>query len=172
MKRLLPAVAILALLLLATAPADAQELWGGARAGMHVQQIQQIFSKAQRRASSSDVKDGLELDGLTIQGEPYKAVFLLENERLVKVSLVHTATAGRDFEDALSEVYKPILAALRTKYGQEKTNHKDRTQFMREERHNWITGDRKIESKLVSFLGKIFITIDYKPAATGDLDKL
>lgn len=180
-------LAIFTALLLSATPVTAQELWGGAHAGMSVVQVQKIFSTLELEDERRS-KEWYVSRQITVQENPYVPRFKFVGGKLGRVSLSYHgeeyADGGPSFDRAHEHLFSPVLAALRAKYGPEQSavykapEQKSLLRFTTEKDERvWITNNRRITISIFEGLANekesvLSFAITYEPLAVADLDKL
>lgn len=106
------------LFMLLSAPALATELWGGAHAGMSVEQVEAVFPEASRDVEPSTYANGstneLTMPGPTLSGFRFRVDFTFHHGKLTDVRL--RLDEKRTF-DEVGALVQEIRQGLTAKYG-------------------------------------------------------
>jgi len=158
-----------AMLLAAPTPANAQDLWGGARAGMTVEQVRRLFPDARptTTAASAQAQDEslLTIDHTEVAGEPFRVGFVFHRGKLTKVGLVYLG--AKPFE-ALLPLYNTLLERLRAEHGASSTSRSERGMLTNNEEHTWRDERHTIQMSMTSYLDRDAVLAIRYQAATAD----
>jgi len=159
--------------LLASTGIHAQSLWKESRVGMTVQDVQSAFPEAHAPADPQKLHDGsgerLELDGVDLVSQKFKALFYFRGEGLSQVTLKLQDEASAK---AAELVYDRVSVALRSKYGAE-VEHSEKHGMMEMRAATWMSGPTNI-SVLYNAIGNSdpLLNINYQVRISSDARNL
>ena len=164
-------MAVVVLLLLPTV-ALGQNLWGGTRAGMTLNQVRGLYPKMYELEQDAHRPPTFRLDGVDISGHQYKALFQFKDAQLERVTLGLTDKV--DNGEGLV-IGRELMNTLDVKYGTaiEKRGWDNDQPYARICEAVWRAGRTDIELSLLLQPGfNALVSVTYSAALAKEADKL
>lgn len=161
--------------MVAGAPAGAQELWQGTKIGMSPEQVLAVVPKAAPPESkpstlNSGAIEKLRIPRVEISGTPFVARFYFDATGLVQVRL-----AANEFGDNVSMAgvaFDTLLAPLQAKYGPT-TPSRRKSGFLELRQAEWVSGRTSVKMIMMAVGNKDpILDITYDVSVAAEADKL